>query len=210
MSYGRVYIVTNQVNGKQYVGQTTVALTRRWAIHLSSARSLRNSCRALGNAIRKYGPDNFTMVEVDSASSKEELDAKELQWVGRCNSISPNGYNLTEGGGSVGRPSEETIEKRRRSLQGHPTPQITRDRIRNAQVGRMFTPEHREKLRQAKLGRKQDPEQAARRIAASRAVWAERRDEIVAKITHAHLGTHHTEATKEKMRASAKTRKRSS
>jgi group I intron endonuclease len=207
-TYGRIYVVTNKVNGKQYVGQTTVTLTRRWGVHLSSAKSQRNSCRALGNAIRKYGSDNFTMQEVATASGREELDAKELQWVDSLGSMSPNGYNLTEGGGSVGRPSKETVEKRRLTMRGHPTPQATRDKIRSAQVGRTFTPEHREKLRQAKLGRKQDPGHVARRVAAVQAAYSERHDEIVAKITRVHIGTHHSEATKEKMRASARNRKR--
>ena len=59
----------------------------------------------------------------------------------------------------------------------------------------------------AKLGRKPDPEMVARRSAAIRASYSERHDEIVAKITRVHTGTRHTEATKEKMRASAKNRK---
>lgn len=206
--YGRIYLITNQVNGKQYVGQTTVSLARRWVGHQASARSSRNPCRALGCAIQKYGPENFTVVEVDTAASKEDLDARELHWVSVYNTIAPHGYNLTSGGGGAGRPSEETIEKRRQAMMGHPTTQATRDKIRRAQVGRKLTPEHREKLRQAKLGRSPDAETLARRNAAIRATYTNRHDEVVAKITRVHIGMHHSEGTKEKMRASARNRKR--
>jgi group I intron endonuclease len=205
--YGRIYVVTNAVNGKKYVGQTTLITTQRWAKHMSSARSTINHCRALGCAILKYGSENFTVEEVATAHSKEGLDAKEIHWVNLCNSVSPHGYNLTEGGGSAGRPSKETIELRRNAMLGHPVSQATRDKIRMAQVGKQLTPEHREKLRQAKLGRKQDAGLVARRTAAIRAVYLEKHDEIVAKITSVHLGTHHSEATKEKMRVAARNRR---
>lgn len=207
--YGRIYLITNLVNGKQYVGQTTVSLARRWVGHQASARSSRNACRALGCAIQKYGPENFTVTEVDTAVSKEELDAKELLWVSVYNTTVPHGYNLTSGGGSAGRPSKETVEKRRQAMMGHSVTQATRDKIRRAQVGRTCPPERREKMRQAALRRKADPDMIARRSAAVRATYTERHDEIVAKITRVHIGTHHSEATKEKMRTAARNRKRS-
>ena len=206
MTYGRIYVVTNTTNGKQYVGQTTATLKRRWRGHCWDATSGRRK-GALHQAIHKYGRESFTIEEVSTAEDKTGLDAQELAWVRKLNTMSPNGYNLTEGGGSAGRPSKETVERRRQALMGHATSQATRDKIRAAQVGRKLTPEHREKLRQAKVGRSPDPEMVARRNASIRAAYEQRRDDIVAKITRVHVGRKHTEETKAKMRAAAQRRK---
>jgi group I intron endonuclease len=202
--YGRIYVVTNLVNGKQYVGQTTRTCAKRWQGHCWEATAGRKN--GLCQAIRKYGRENFKLEELVTAAGKEELDALEAQWVETLHTITPWGYNLMGGGGSAGRPSRETIERRRRALTGHPTSQATRDKISNAQVGRVFTPEHREKLRRAKLGRKQNPEMVARRNAAIRTAYSERHDEIVPKITRVHVGRRHSEETKAKMRVSARNR----
>ena len=142
-TYGIVYVVTNTVNGKQYVGQTTQALAKRWAGHTSRSNK---QCRALWNAIQKYGAGAFTLATVDSGTDKDDLDAKETEWVSRLGTVSPAGYNLTTGGGSSGKPSPETIELRRMALLGHTTSQETRDLIRAAQVGRPLTHEHRDAL----------------------------------------------------------------
>lgn len=50
----------------------------------------------------------------------------------------------------------------------------------------------------------------ARRNVSIRAAYTERHDEIVPKITRVHIGTRHSEATKEKMRVSARNRKSAS
>ena len=50
-------------------------------------------------AIRKYGPDNFIIEEIDTAQTKEELNEKEIYWIDFYNSNSPDiGYNMTHGG----------------------------------------------------------------------------------------------------------------
>ncbi|MCK4454676.1 GIY-YIG nuclease family protein, partial [Candidatus Parcubacteria bacterium] len=53
-----IYIATNRVNGKQYVGQTTLTLERRKRTHIW--KSLVGGCSGyFYNAIRKYGQKNF-------------------------------------------------------------------------------------------------------------------------------------------------------
>lgn len=88
-----IYLVTNKINGKKYVGQTIRPLSERWKDH----------CRAkdknyFHNAIRKYGADNFTREVIDTAETVEELDEKEIYWIAKLNTLFPNGYNLKEGG----------------------------------------------------------------------------------------------------------------
>jgi hypothetical protein len=63
----------------------------------------------LKNSIKKYGKDYFYMEplwESDNCTQKE-IDDKEMELIKEHNTISPNGYNLTEGG-SGGRHSAET------------------------------------------------------------------------------------------------------
>ena len=89
-----VYKIENQLNGKSYVGQTVREARQRFSEH---ARS--NS--PLGRAMRKYGVENFTIQVLDEAGTMDELNAKEIEWVSRENTMTPIGYNLCIGGGST-------------------------------------------------------------------------------------------------------------
>lgn len=200
-TYGIVYVVTNTVNGKQYVGQTTQEVAKRWAGHTSRSNK---QCRALWNAIQKYGAGAFTLATVDSGTDKDDLDAKETEWVSRLGTVSPAGYNLTTGGGSSGKPSPETIELRRMALLGHTTSQETRDLIRAAQVGRPLTHEHRDALKVPKRNRSAEGIQA-RKVAVQRA-YANMTPEDRQKFGQHRVGTRHTEETLAKMRVSAQAR----
>lgn len=92
-----IYLVTNQVHGKVYVGQTTRSIEERFADHVRSARTGIET--KLARAIRKYGVENFTIEVIDTASSREELNKKEIFWIEAYNSIKNRyGYNIAIGG----------------------------------------------------------------------------------------------------------------
>lgn len=105
-----IYLITNKVNQKLYVGQTTLSPEVRWKGHLKVARSaLRNS--RLAKAIRKYGTDNFSMRVIDRANSQQELDSLEQKYILELSSMDPAvGYNGTIGG-CGGVPTDETRKK---------------------------------------------------------------------------------------------------
>jgi hypothetical protein len=67
---GIIYLITNKVNGKKYIGQTVHSASRRWGGHKLSAN--KGSRLPIHSAIRKYGPENFT-VEVIAESLKPFL-----------------------------------------------------------------------------------------------------------------------------------------
>ena len=46
--------------------------------------------------IEKYGLENFSFEILDSASSQEELDKKQKEYIKKYNSREPHGYNLPE------------------------------------------------------------------------------------------------------------------
>ena len=90
-----IYKATNKINGKVYVGQTVRSLAERMAEHI------RHDHTAFDKALRKYGLDAFDVEEIDSAASVEELNQKEIYWIGFYNCVVPNGYNMCDGGGNT-------------------------------------------------------------------------------------------------------------
>lgn len=104
--YGFIYIIENNINDKYYIGQT-VNIVKRQSKHCSE----KSHSRAIYSAIQKYGKENFDFVLLESCKSLEELNAREKFWVSYIDTISPNGYNLIEGGGSSGKCSLETRQR---------------------------------------------------------------------------------------------------
>ena len=99
----KIYLITNRINGKQYVGQTSRSLKRRFYEH-SRHKS------AIGKAIKKYGRENFTIETIDVCETFEMANEREQYWIAFYGCVAPNGYNLTEGGKNGAR-SEETCRK---------------------------------------------------------------------------------------------------
>ena len=95
MRKGRIYKITNNVNGKLYIGQTIYPLSYRYTNHLSDARNGRGY--AMASAIRKYGQDNFS-IELVEECDENLLNDLEVKYIKQYNSMTPNGYNLTHGG----------------------------------------------------------------------------------------------------------------
>lgn len=109
---GYVYLITNLVNGKKYVGCTTTSLKHRWAQHLSQARS--KSKFALHRAINKYGHHNFSVEILETIeSSLVDLFSAEVHQISSNKSLAPVGYNLTVGGDGIGLLAPEAQERRR-------------------------------------------------------------------------------------------------
>lgn len=88
--YGYVYLTTNKITGKQYIGQ------RKGSEFDKNYKGSGNYIKA---AIEKYGFDNFECHIIDTAESREELNNKEFVYVELYCTMHPNGYNLKEGGG---------------------------------------------------------------------------------------------------------------
>ncbi|MEH2148596.1 GIY-YIG nuclease family protein [Nostoc sp.] len=105
-SNGVIYLITNLIDGKQYVGLTTTSLDERWGRHLEQV--LRKNASLLHKAIASFGKGNFTIEAIDSASSPKELRAKEREWIKKLNTLTPNGYNVTNGGEIGGSPGKPT------------------------------------------------------------------------------------------------------
>lgn len=109
MTYGYIYKIVNNVNGKTYVGQTISSIKQRLRQHKHSALTKKTY---LYNAMNKYGFENFKIEEIDTANTIEELNNKEIYWIKELNTKYPNGYNIADGGNGVKgfKHSQETKE----------------------------------------------------------------------------------------------------
>lgn len=112
-----IYKITNLITNKFYVGQTTRSLEIRWKAHI---RESIYQSRYICKSIKKYGPENFKIEEITSANNNQELDKLEKFWIKELDCLSPNGYNLREGGNNT-TFSEQTKLKMSLAKKGKPS-----------------------------------------------------------------------------------------
>lgn len=94
--FGIIYIITNSINDKVYIGQTIQTLNKRWEGHCRKACSENEANMHIKRAIFKYGKDKFTIKELEKCNI-EELNEREIYYINLYNSYI-NGYNSTKGG----------------------------------------------------------------------------------------------------------------
>lgn len=91
---GRIYKITNKVNGKSYIGQTRYTIESRWKQHQHKKDNV-----YFHNAIKKYGADSFIVEQLEECDIKD-LDSREIYYIAKYDTFH-NGYNLTIGGSGV-------------------------------------------------------------------------------------------------------------
>jgi group I intron endonuclease len=96
-TYGYIYITTNKINGKRYIGQHKSV---DWDY------SYYGSGKLLNKSIKKYGIENFTCFPLVWAWSKEELNKLEIEYIAH---YKPE-YNISTGGNG-GNLGEEVNRK---------------------------------------------------------------------------------------------------
>jgi group I intron endonuclease len=126
--FGIVYMVTNKVNGKSYIGQTIKNLSIRKRNHITEAK---RSNFYFHQALIKYSKDNFKWEILEYCDSKEELDEMEFHYIKQYNTFRPGGYNLTYGGdGCVGLiVSKESRQKMSKARKGRRMTETARQRL---------------------------------------------------------------------------------
>lgn len=114
-SFGIIYKITNTINGKVYIGQTTASLRKRFSGH-----KWKGSTSRISKAIKKYGGSNFTAEVVCRCDSLSDLNNREISVIKAYNSLIPHGYNVHLGGNShkritgpmLGRNHSEATKKK--------------------------------------------------------------------------------------------------
>ena len=199
--YGLIYVVTNLNSGKQYVGQTVSTLKARWKGHCNGKKGI----GILVDAIKKYGRESFSMVQIDVGYSRSELDEKEIFHIARlCTLKAQGGYNIKEGGGGTPRPKgasiacgeklrgrkipRESVEKMAATKRGRDrteAEQAVLDRMTKTNTGRRHTEESKRKMSEASTGRKMQPVTEAHRKKlsdAAKAQWQSGRGHGIRKV----------------------------
>ena len=176
-----VYLATNTINGKKYVGITIQPIKVRWRQHFLN-RTREGNTR-LHLAICKYGIDSFNIQHIACAKNLSDLIEIEKVLIVQENSfyVDGHGYNMTRGGegawGTIHTP--EARAKRGAANRGKKLSLETRAKISDALKGRKISleqraknsaihkgktisPDHRAKLSSAHKGRKLSPEHRAK------------------------------------------------
>jgi group I intron endonuclease len=159
---GRVYLVTNTLNGKQYVGQTITKHSRKGHGH------------ALADAYKKYGHKSFTYETVCGGVDKPlTLDFMKQFWINVMGSLAPNGYNLESGGRRYKTVSHKpqlgiphTEETKAKMSEGQKRYLAGIDVHFNA--GRVVSDETKAKMSASRTGRKQSDEERKMRSEATK------------------------------------------
>lgn len=130
-----VYMITNNINGKLYIG-------KRGTNNDIFEDKYMGSGIAINRAYKKYGIENFTKTIIEICNTEEEAFIKEIYWIAKYDTYN-NGYNMTLGGEGVSgfnmanSLSQERYEEWRRKLSksaGH-------------MKGKKISEEHRQKIK---------------------------------------------------------------
>lgn len=151
-----IYKITNNVNGKFYIGKTQrSSLVRRWKEHQRKALD-ENYRHPLYDGIRHHGLENFS-IEVWEECNIELLDEREKFWIAKLSPV----YNLTTGG-----DGGDTFTRKPEHMK-----EETRKKISVAMKKKAQDPEYIQKLSTAGKKWAQTPENIEKMSAIATRLW---------------------------------------
>ncbi|MDD5649243.1 MAG: NUMOD3 domain-containing DNA-binding protein [Candidatus Nanoarchaeia archaeon] len=190
--YNFVYLTTNLINNKQYVGDHSTN-----NLNCGHTKNYKGGGKIIKEAQRKYGKENFKREILEFFSTKlEAFDAQE-KYIIQYNTLSPNGYNISPTGGTYngGCHSEKTRKK-----------------ISNLKKGIKFSELHKKRLKESHLGIKQSNETIQKRIQKTTGLKRSEETkqklripmskETKEKIKNSLIGIKHSEERKQNMKKS--------
>lgn len=92
----QVYLWTNKVTDKSYVGYTSKDFMKRWEQHIKNSNNGKDTY--FYRSIRKYGADSFHGVILFETSDIKLAKEKEKFFIEELKTLNPFGYNSTFGG----------------------------------------------------------------------------------------------------------------
>jgi group I intron endonuclease len=143
--YNYTYLITNKINGKQYVGDHSTN-------NLND--SYLGSGKLLNKAKEKYGRKNFEKEILEYFDTKEEAFNAQEKYIKKYKTlVEDGGYNISPTGGYAPGHifSKESIEKRIKKRRPHSAE--SKDKIRQSLLGKKHTDERRKNLSNAHKGK---------------------------------------------------------
>jgi len=170
-----IYKISNVLTGQFYIGSAK-CFNKRIADHNKKLKNRKHPNQYLQNVANKYGIDIFE-VELIEVVEVKNLIIKEQEWLDKCFDNQNLCYNLCPNAGS--RLGKKHNDK-------------TKNKMRDAHIGKKFTDEHKQKIAIAKKKQihihfkkgKENP------------MWGKKEE-------HPMFGKKHTDASKQKMSISS-------
>lgn len=94
-----IYKITNIINGKLYIGQTSSSIEERWKEHIKDSQKENIKNRPLYKAINKYGINSFK-IDIIEEIINNDIASREKYWIEYFGTFK-YGYNATIGGDGV-------------------------------------------------------------------------------------------------------------
>lgn len=161
-----VYIATNKVNGKSYIGQTVFTLKKRKTKHIYDTLNDNSHCY-FHRAIHKYGAKNFIWKILSTVENIDILNKLETFWIQYYNSFK-NGYNSTSGGNNcIGLPCSKETRKKISKANKNPSKEI-RQKISKSLKNHKVSKETRKEISKSLTGKKQSLETIKKRAKANK------------------------------------------
>lgn len=161
-----VYVHTNKINSKRYVGITGRKTDVRWGFNGNGYKG-----QVFFHAIDKHGWGNFEHEIITEGVSEQEAKLLEIELISKYNSNSSQyGYNVTGGGDGLFNPTDEIRKNISKRVSGEKNPMfgkthteevrhrlkiLARDRVgeKSPRYGKTFTREQKEKIRASLEGK---------------------------------------------------------
>jgi len=207
-----IYEIKNLLNGKTYIGQKQLPDDKT-----PETDNYFGSGIYIKRAIKKYGINNFLKtIIVFGYFTKEEINEYERYYISLYRLGGKAEYNIADGGngGNLGKLVNQKISE---SLKNN-------DKLSKGLKGRKFSDEHKKKLSESKKGKKGHIwSENQRQIMSEKmsgknnpmygkslsveskekrkiSMKAKMTPEYIEKIKQSHIGKHHSEETKQKLR----------
>lgn len=142
-----VYITTNLINEKQYIGDHSA-----YDLNCAYTKRYIGSGTGIKNAVKKYGKENFKRDILEFFLTKQEAyNAQEL-YIKKFNTLCPNGYNNNQKGGYgvTGLSSKEKSIKLSKIHKGKTISEKHKNAIREFMKTFKHTEETKQKMRKPK------------------------------------------------------------
>lgn len=191
-----IYMYTNKVNGKVYIGQTNQGLTGR----AGKEGSRYEHCSAFWNAIQKYGWDSFEPTILEENLSPEEANELEVYYISFFKATDKAfGYNIHKGGVDHSPVSEETHKKLSEHMKERWQQPGVKEKYSQLMKEKWADPEYRAKMKKAiQEGKKPTlSEEGRKRISEARKAY-------IAEHGTPTQGKGHTEEARKKIAESKK------
>lgn len=147
-----IYKITNKINGKVYVGQTTRDFEIRKQEHIDNA-FMYNINTHIYCAMRKYGLENFDFDIICEAKNIEELNYLETKYIVQYDSVR-NGYNMSYGGDNNVMFCKKTAEKHDAVMRSDEVRKKISQSMKKYRKEHPWTEEQKRKFAESKYGNK--------------------------------------------------------